>query len=142
MRGLSGDELLKLPIRLNGIELGRPVDIVVDTDAHRAVGFEVVCGDRAHRFLPLGAATLTADEIALDSALAILDDGAFYRERGRALSGLRGAVVARNGQDAGHLDDVVVGDDGELIALVLAGERVPFTVELALGASAATRSAA
>lgn len=142
MRGLSGDQLLKLPIRLNGIELGRPVDIVVDTDARRAVGLEVVCGDRAHRFLPLGAATLTTDEIALDSALAVLDDGAFYRERGHALSELRGSAVAREGQEAGRLDDVVVGDEGELIALVLDGERVPFTVELTLGAPAATRSAA
>lgn len=142
MRGLSGDELLRLPVRLHGIELGRPVDIVVDVGARRAVGLELVCGDRAHRFLPLGAATLTTDEIALDSALAVLDDGAFYRERGRALSELRGSVVSRGGEEAGHLDDVVVGDEGELIALVLDGGRVPFAAELTVAGTGATRSAA
>lgn len=142
MRGLSGDELLKLPVRLHGIELGRPVDIVVDTEARRAVGLELVCGDRAHRFLPLGAATLTSDEIALDSALAVLDDGAFYRERAHALSELRGSVVSRRGEEAGRLDDVVVGQEGELIALVLDGARVPFAAELTLAPPAVTRSAA
>jgi hypothetical protein len=142
MRGLTGDDLLKLPVRLHGIELARPVDIVVDTEGRRAVGLELLCGDHARRFLPLGAATLTADEIALDSALAVLDDGAFYRERGHALSALRGVAVSRNGHEEGHLDDVVVGDDGELVALVLGERQVPFTAELKLDAATATRSAA
>jgi len=142
MRGLSGDDLLKLPVRLHGIELGRPVDIVVDVDARRVVGLELVCGDRAHRFLPLGAATLTQEDIALDSALAVLDDGAFYRERGHSLSSLRGAAVCRGGEEQGRLDDVVLGEDGAVTELVVDDRRVPFTPELTLRAPAVTRSAA
>jgi hypothetical protein len=138
MRGLSGDDLLKLPVRLNGIELARPVDLVLDSDVRRAVGFELVCPDRAHRFLPLGAATLDADQIAVDSALAVVDEATYYLDRGHTLSGLRGTIVLRGGAEQGRLVDVVVGPEGELVEFVVGGtdgtRRLRVTGEVSLAA--------
>src|SRR5207253_2289070 len=54
--GLRGDAVLHLPVRARGIELGRPMDIVLDLAGGRAVGIEVFCGDKRRRFLPLAAA--------------------------------------------------------------------------------------
>ena len=54
-RVLAG-ELLRLPVRTNGIEIGRPVDVIVDPARNRALGFDVLCRDESHRFLPLSAA--------------------------------------------------------------------------------------
>jgi sporulation protein YlmC with PRC-barrel domain len=126
MRGIAGADLLRLPVRQHGIELGRPVDLVLDRDARRVLGLELVCGDRANRFLALGAATVGEHEIAVDSALAVLDDAAFYRKRGHALRDLRGASVTRDGTEVGKLADVVVTPGGELPELVLAdGARMP-----------------
>ena len=51
MREITGDELLALPVRLHGIQLGRPVDLLLDRDAQRIVGLDVLCGDEVHRFL-------------------------------------------------------------------------------------------
>lgn len=48
MRGLSADELLRLPVRLHGIRLGRPVDLILDTGSMRALGLDVRCGDELH----------------------------------------------------------------------------------------------
>ena len=83
-------EVLALPVRLHGIQLGRPVDALVDRDADRVLGFEVRCGDEAQRFLPFAVARIGADEIALDSALTLIDerDLDFYRRRSRRLSEL------------------------------------------------------
>ena len=58
MRGLKGEELLRLPVCFNGIELGRPVDVLLDRQASRAVGLEVVCGNDERRFLPLAVTTV------------------------------------------------------------------------------------
>jgi len=87
MRGRSVAELLSLPIRLHGIELGRPVEILVDAVADRVLGFEIRCGDGAQRFLAFPVADLRADEITLGSALALIDerDLEFYRRRSRRL---------------------------------------------------------
>ena len=51
---VAADELLRLPVRLHGIQLGRPVDVLLDAEAWRVVGLDVLCGDEVHRFLPLG----------------------------------------------------------------------------------------
>ena len=90
MRGRPLPELLSLPVRMHGIPLGRPVEALLDEEAVRVVGFELVCGDGAHRFLPWAVADLRADEIAVGSALALLDerDLAFYRGRTRTLAAL------------------------------------------------------
>ena len=82
----SATELLRLPVRLDGIRLGRCVDVVVDDD-ERVVGVVVRCGDDAERFLVLDAAEVRDGEIAVSSALLLLEEVEFYRKRGRSISG-------------------------------------------------------
>jgi len=48
MRGRAASELLSLPVRMHGIQLGTPVDALLDARADRLLGFEVLCGDGAH----------------------------------------------------------------------------------------------
>jgi hypothetical protein len=74
--------LLRLPVRMNGIELARPVDALVDRDGE-LIGLEIRCGDGSRRFLPAPAAEILADEIRVGSALVFLDarELAWYRER-------------------------------------------------------------
>ena len=95
MRGRPAEELLRLPVRLHGIQLGRPVDLILDLVGERALGLDVLCGDDVHRFLPLAAATVGDDEITVRSALTLLEEAelAFYRSRASELSALRGAEL-------------------------------------------------
>jgi hypothetical protein len=126
---LSGDELLKLPVRLHGIELGRAVDVLLDREGLRAVGLDVLCGDDVHRFLPLPTAAVADGGLTIHSPLVLLeeDELAFYRARAFSLSSLRGRVVTKRGKDIGKLRDIVVAPGGDLRAVVLeGGERVPF----------------
>jgi len=90
MRGRRAVDLLSLPVRLRGIELGRVVDALVDPGTGRIVGFEVVCGDEGKRFLPFAVAELRPHEIVLTSALTLIDerDLDFYRSRSRRLADL------------------------------------------------------
>jgi uncharacterized protein YrrD len=137
MGGRLGDELLRLPVRMNGIQLGRPVDLILDLASGRAVGLDVLCGDEVHRFLPLAGAKVRDDELAVGSALMLLDDLelSFYRERGNPLRALRGAPVERRGETLGSLADVEVDPEGVLVAYVLAerGERVEVADGVRLG---------
>ena len=71
---VSGEGTLRLPVRRHGIELGRPVDLIVDAPSGRALGFDVLCGDDVHRFLPVAAAQLGEEEIAVGSSLMLLED--------------------------------------------------------------------
>jgi sporulation protein YlmC with PRC-barrel domain len=118
---MVGDELLGLPVRSRGIELGRPVDLVVDLERGRVLGLEVRCGDGAHRFLPLAAAHHRDGELAIRSALLLLDEpeGSFYRRRARRLRELRGGAVARGRRRLGTLADLVLGDEGAVTELLL-----------------------
>ena len=90
MRGRSASDLLSLPVRMHGIQLGRPVAALVDPQADRLLGFEVACGDETRRFLPFAVARIGAEEIAVESALTLIDerDLDFYRLRSRRLSEL------------------------------------------------------
>ena len=143
MRGVTGHELLKLPVRLHGIELARAIDLVVDIPAGRAVGLELRCGDGVHRFLPLGAATVDTAEIALDSALAVVDDGAYYLDHGRRLHDLRGTAVTSDGRQEGPLEDVVLDGEGAIVQLVVDGGRhLPLGPGVTVGPPPAARSAA
>ena len=85
MRGAQ--EVLALPVRLHGIQLGRPVDVLVDRFDDRILGFEVVCGDGARRFLPFAVARVAASEIVIESALTLIDEAdlEFYRRNSRRL---------------------------------------------------------
>jgi hypothetical protein len=99
------DDLLRLPVRTRGIEIGRPVDVIVDPTAGRALGFDVLCRDESHRFLPLAVAQVQAEQLVVESSLALLDEDEldFYRRRGRSLRELMPV-----------LDSVVVEPDGTL----------------------------
>lgn len=114
-------------MRLDGIRVGQAQDVLLDSDARRAVAIEVECGDDAVRFLPLVAARLEPDGIALDSPFLLIGDHqrSFYRRRTRPLRALRGASVVRRGRALGRLDDVELGEGGAVRSLVLdGGERV------------------
>ena len=123
MRGFLAAEVAQLPVRLHGIQLGRPDDLILDRDTRRVVGFDVLCRDDVHRFLPLAAAQLGDEAITIGSPLVLLeeDELAFYRDRGARLSGLRGAAVKAGGAAAGTLEDVVFASDGRVIEVVVAG---------------------
>ena len=127
MGSMASGDVLALPVRLHGIDLGRAVELVVDLDVRRVLGFEVRCGDETHRFLPLAAAHVRDGEIAVASPLTLLDELAFYRRRGHGLGALRGARVATAGGTLGTLRDVVFDADGsirELVVATPAGERL------------------
>ena len=138
MRQLVGDELLALPVRLHGIQMGQPVDLLLDRETLRAVGLDLLCGDEVHRFLPLPTATVGPDEIVIRSPLVLLeeDELAFYRSRTFTLSSLRGRSVEHRRAAAGTLSDVVVAGDGELLAVIVQSDgerrRVPVDGTIAL----------
>jgi hypothetical protein len=92
---------LQLPVRLRGIQLGRPVDILLDRDHWNVLGFVVLCGDESRRFLPLAAAQLQETELAVGSALLLLEDARFYEERGVSYRSLLGTEI-----EGGALRDV------------------------------------
>jgi len=56
MGSRSATELLQLPVRLHGIRLGQPVDLLLDPVEWRALGLVVLCGDEGSRFLVFAAA--------------------------------------------------------------------------------------
>jgi sporulation protein YlmC with PRC-barrel domain len=118
-RALSAGSLLGRPVRLRGIRLGRPTDVLLDRATMRVVGLEVACGDDARRFLPLAAARVHDDEIAVRSALLLLegDELSFYRRRGRLLSAMRGRRVTLAGRPVGVLRDVLLDAEGAVTLL-------------------------
>ena len=100
---ISASELLRLPVRLHGIEIGHAVDALVDPVQNRVLGFDVLCRDDSHRFLPLTAATVEPEQISVGSALTLLEEDQFdfYRKRARRLRelapGLQDASVSPDG---------------------------------------------
>jgi sporulation protein YlmC with PRC-barrel domain len=139
--------LLGRPVMLKGIRLGDPSDAVLDTESLRVVGLEVLCADGARRFLPLAAARIREDSVAVGSALVLLDDGdrEFYRSRSRTFRALIGAPVEREGRSLGELVDLLVTPDGTVEAVAarvngssaLLHESVGITISPAPEASAA-----
>jgi hypothetical protein len=124
MGSLSAAAVLQLPVRLQGIELGRPVDLLLETESWRALGFVVRCRDESHRFLPYMASQPFDDEIAVGSALMLLEDVAFYRKRGVSFRSLLDGQV-----DGGVLRDVILTNNGEVTEIeIMRGdvvERIP-----------------
>ena len=129
MASRSGLQLLQLPVQLNDIRLGRLVDLLLDAATWRVLGFVVLCGDESLRFLAYAAAEPRADEIAVPSALLLLEDVEFYRLRSRSLRGLLGAAVASEGRAVGPLHDLVVARDGNVESLLVAQDGVVREVE-------------
>lgn len=122
MGSRSATELLQLPVQLHGIRLGRPVDLLFDPTEWRALGFVVLCGDESRRFLVFAAAEVQDEAIDLVSALVLLEDVDFYRERSRSLRDLLGRVVAREWRELGELRDLLLAPDGRVDALVVEQE--------------------
>ena len=83
--------------------MGRPVDLIVDRDRTRALGFDVLCGDDAHRFLPFAVAAVREDEIEIFTPLVLLDFGqvGFYRDQAAWLREVRELEVGEDGALAG-----------------------------------------
>ena len=144
MTALPADRLLALPVRLHGIQLGRPVDLLLDLQELKAVGLDVLCGDEVHRFLPLSTAAVSDEEIAILSPFVLLEEDqlVFYRERTVALAALRGKDVQRDGRFLGVLEDVVVRTDCTLVAVVADGRELPLdeTLQIQHGKRAAAVS--
>jgi hypothetical protein len=113
---LTATATLHLPVNLHGIQLGRPVDLLLETDTWHAIGYVVHCRDEAQRFLPLAASQTSHEEIRVGSALMLLEDFGFYRMRGTSFRSLLGGEVQRRGRPAGRLRDLVLsgGDVTEL----------------------------
>jgi hypothetical protein len=119
MEPRSATHLLQLPVQLHGIRLGRPVDLLLDLAAWRVLGYVVLCGDEIERFLVYPAADQQEDELAVQSALLLLEDVDFYRDRSRSLRSLLGGAVVSDGHEAGELRDLLVSRDGNVEALVV-----------------------
>ena len=120
MGSRSAIELLQLPVRLRGIRLGRPVDLLLDADEWRALGFVVLCGDESLRFLVFATADVEADAIEVPSALLLFEDLDFYRERSRSLRGLLGGDVVTGPEAFGKLHDLTLAPGGAVETLVMA----------------------
>jgi hypothetical protein len=103
-----GTSLLQLPVRMRGIQLGRPTDVLLDVENWQVLGFVVRCGDEATRFLPLAACQVGEDAIHVQSPLMLLEDVAFYEKRGASFRSLLNGAVGTHGA----LVDVVVGPSG------------------------------
>ena len=112
VKGVAASELLRRPVRVRGLEIGHAVDAIVDPARTRVLGFDVLCRDDSHRFLPLTAATVAADEISVGSALTLLSEDQldYYRKRARWLRelvpGLEDAWI-----DADGTLELVISDD-------------------------------
>jgi hypothetical protein len=118
MRGLTGEKLRRLPVRLRGILLGRPADLILHPSAPRLLGLDVLCGDGTHRFLPSSASMVREEEIEVGSPFVLLDlpSDSLYRSHARLLSKLIGTTVD---DDGAVLRDVVLGPGWTIDELVL-----------------------
>jgi len=117
----SADELLSQVVRLRGLGLGRTVDLFLDRDDLRVVGFHVLCGDDEHRFLPLAAARIAEDGIEIASPLVLLEEAQldFYSTRTFSLDAIRGRPVRRRDRDVGVLRDLRLNEDSTVAAVVV-----------------------
>ena len=119
MGSRSANELLLLPVQLHGIHLGRPVDLRLDLESWRVLGFVVLCGDQSERFLVYAAADPSDDAIAVTSSLLLLEDVDFYQSRSRSLRDVLGRAVVNGRHELGELRDLRVGPGGTVTALVV-----------------------
>ena len=126
--------LLHLPVRMHGIQLGQPIDLLLDVASWQTLGFVVRCGDEATRFLPFAACNPSEEAIAVQSALMLLEDVAFYEKRGVSFRSLLNGTVGIHGSlvDAwiahgGAVAELEVQRDGTRRRIPAAGQRVAAT---------------
>jgi hypothetical protein len=125
LRGLRSEKLRRLPVRLRGILLGRPTDLILHPSAPRLLGLEVLCGDQNVRFLPSSTAVLREQEIEVGSPFVLLElpSDSLYRSDARPLSSLIGMPF---GEDGAVFRDLVLGPGWTIQEVVLedgCGER-------------------
>lgn len=140
MGSLSVAGLVGSPVRLQGILLGRPNDVVLDSACRRVLGFLVRSGDDAPRFLPFAASQVGEGEIAVGSALMLLDDVAFYRKHGVSFVSIVGTGIARENVAVGTLIDMYVDHAGNVVELEVEHEGLRMRVPAA-GATFLTSTA-
>ncbi len=115
----STGALVGRTVVLGDVPLAVAVDALLDRPLRRLVGFDIRCGDGAHRFLPFPACELLEDRIGVESALVLLDQGLdFYRLGGSAYSDLRGLPVQLGGAVSGSLVDLAVSTEGDVRRIV------------------------
>ena len=118
--GLRASAVESRPVCYADIRLGVVVDVLLDDGLQRVLGFDVLCGDRAHRYLPLAACEVGDRSVSVGSALVLLrQELDFYRERGRALTAVRGFPMRRGVQTLGTVLDLVFAPAGELLEVVV-----------------------
>ncbi len=128
-----------LPVRLHGIQLGRPVDLLLDPDTRRAVGLDLLCGDEVHRFLPVAVRQLPIsgnDDVLQQSDLSSVPlDRAPPQSAERKRAGTVEVQLVLLEEDF-----VAVDRRRREVAAIVANERIPF--DAALRFAPARRSAA
>ena len=119
---------------MHGINLGRPTDVLLDIASWQTLGFVVRCGDEARRFLPYAACNPTDEDIAVPSALMLLEDVAFYEKRGVSFRSLLDGTVGVHGSlvdawvgQGGAVAELEVERDGARRRIPAAGQRVAAT---------------
>lgn len=122
---IRADELLALPVRLHGIQLGCPADVLLERGDGRVLGIDVHCGDDVHRFLPFPTASVADGALAIASPLVMLEEDqlAFYRARTLSLAELRGRAVEQSGGAVGVLRDIVIGSRGAILEVIVDTEK-------------------
>jgi uncharacterized protein YrrD len=118
--GLRASAVESWPVCYADIRLGVVVDVLLDDELLRVLGFDVLCGDRVHRYLPLPACEILESSIAVPSTLVLMrQELDFYRRRARALTAVRGFPARLRGRELGTLVDLVFAPNGELVELVV-----------------------
>jgi hypothetical protein len=119
---------------MHGIHLGQPTDVLLDVASWQTLGFVVRCGDEAPRFLPYAACNATEEDIAVPSALMLLEDVAFYEKRGVSFRSLLNGTVGVHGSlvdawvaQGGAVAELEVERDGARRRIPAAGQRVAAT---------------
>ena len=96
---------MRAPVIVRGIRLGEVASVLLDSDAPRILGLDVLCGDGSNRFLPFSTARVSDQAVEIDSTLTLLDEREleFYRGRSRPLAAVP------------ELADALVGPEGALV---------------------------
>lgn len=142
MDDLTAATALQLPVRLQGIQLGRPVDLLLVTETWQVLGYVVRCRDESERFLPYAASQPAPAEIKVRSALMLLEDVGFYRSRAASFRDLLGDEVEQAGRRAGTLRDLILGARGEVSELLLERDGLPVRIAAAGCRPASPRASA
>jgi len=117
-RGLRATAVVSRPVLYRDIRLGVVVDLLLDHAHTRVLGFDVLCGDRAHRFLSFAACALEEEGLVVPSALVLMSQELdFYRAHCRSLNAVRGFPARRGDIEVGALEDFEVAADGEITRL-------------------------